>query len=57
MRTKEIQGLVRATVAMELENEDRLDGDAESVEATRKGMVSTSRGHFGSRCIWPYGKK
>ena len=42
---------------MELENEDRLDGDAESVEATRKGMVSTSRGHFGSRCIWPFGKK
>ena len=35
-----------ATVAMDLENEDRFDtwvGDAESVEATRTGMVSTSR--------------
>ena len=35
---------MKATVAMELEDEDRLDtwvGDAESAEA--KGMVSTSR--------------
>ena len=38
------EAIVKATVAMELEDEDRLDtwvGDAESAEA--KGMVSTSR--------------
>ena len=38
------EAIVKATVAMELEDEDRLDtwvGDAESTEA--KGMVSTSR--------------
>ena len=38
------EAIVKATVAMELEDEDRLDtwvGDAESAEA--KGMISTSR--------------
>lgn len=38
------EAIVKATVAMELEDEDRLEtwvGDAESAEA--KGMVSTSR--------------